>query len=72
VAVGSIKATPNPFTSFATIPGHETEQFHLYDVAGKMVGTCQGNRIGEGLSPAVYFIKPGEAQGTSLRIVKAR
>jgi hypothetical protein len=69
VAAG-MKATPNPFVSFARIPGHEAERFDLYDISGKMVGTCLGNRVGEGLAPAVYFIKLGTDQ--TLRIVKAR
>ena len=72
VAAGSLKATPNPFNSFATIPGYEGERFSVYDISGKMVGTCLGNRVGEGLAPAVYFVKPGNKQSTSLRIVKAR
>jgi hypothetical protein len=71
-AAGSIKARPNPFTSFARIPGHETEQFSLYDISGELVGTCSGNRVGEGLAPAVYFIKPGDGPGMSLRVVKVR
>jgi hypothetical protein len=72
VAAGSMKATPNPFTSYARIPGHEAERFDVYDISGKMVGACRGNRIGEGLSPAVYFVKPGDEPGISLRIVKVR
>ena len=70
--VGSVKATPNPFTSFARIRGHEAERLDLYDISGKMVGTYQGNRVGEGLSPAEYFIKLDDRHGTSLRIVKVR
>jgi hypothetical protein len=72
VAAGSLRAAPNPFSSFARIPGHEAERFNLYDISGKLVGTCSGNRVGEGLAPAVYFVKPGDGQGTSLRIVKVR
>ena len=72
VATGSVRATPNPFTSFATIPGHEGERFSVYDISGKMVGAYRGNRIGEGLAPAVYFIKPEDEHGMSLRVVKVR
>jgi uncharacterized delta-60 repeat protein len=64
--------TPNPFTCFARIPGHETERFDLYDISGKLVGAYPGNRIGEGLSPAVYFIKLDAEHGRALRIVKVR
>ena len=72
VAMGCIRATPNPFTSYARIPGHEAERFDVYDISGKMVGAYRGSRVGEGLSPAVYFIKPGDEPGVSLRIVKVR
>jgi len=71
-AAGSLKATPNPFASFTQIPDHETERFNLYDISGKMVGAYRGDRIGEGLSPAVYFIKLDDKYGKSLRVVKAR
>jgi hypothetical protein len=52
----TFKITPNPFTSFATLPGHENERFTLYDNAGRRVGAYWGNRIVEGLSPGVYFL----------------
>jgi hypothetical protein len=65
------EALPNPFVSFCRIPGHEAGRVDLYDVSGKLVGTYPGNRVGEGLSPAVYFIKSCE-RGESLRAVKVR
>jgi hypothetical protein len=68
----SVRATPNPFVSFARIPGHEAERVNVYDISGKMVGTYSGNRVGEGLSPAVYFIKLNDKHGTNLRIMKVR
>jgi len=34
-----MRATPNPFTFFATLPGHEAERFSLFDVSGRKVGT---------------------------------
>ena len=55
--VRQLKATPNPFTSFATLPGHEAERFSLYDISGRKVGTYQGDRVGEGLAPGVYFLR---------------
>ena len=70
--VSSIRATPNPFASFTRIPGHEAERFDLYDISGKMVGAYRGDRIGEGLSPAVYFIKLDDKHGGTLRVVKVR
>jgi hypothetical protein len=66
------KVTPNPFASFATIPGHEGERFALYDISGKLVGSYRGNRIGEGLSAGVYFLRPEGKDTKPLRIVKIR
>ena len=71
-AAGSMKAVPNPFTSFARIPGHEAEWFSLYDISGKMVGMYRGDRVAEGLPPALYFVKPGGEHGEPVRIVKVR
>ncbi len=63
---------PNPFTSFATLPGHEAERFSLYDVSGRKVGTYRGDRIGEGLAPGVYFLRSSDSKDKPLRIVKVR
>ncbi len=71
-AAGSMKAVPNPFISFARIPGHEAERFDVYDISGELVRTCRGDRVGEGLAPAVYFIKPGGEHCAPVRIVKVR
>jgi hypothetical protein len=51
-------ARPNPFTSFARVPGHETEHFVLSDVTGRQVSVCKGDRVGAGLRPGVYFLSP--------------
>jgi hypothetical protein len=67
-----ITAKPNPFTAFATVLGHEAERFNLYDISGRKVGVCQGDRIGEGLTPGVYFLKPESREARPLRIVKVR
>jgi hypothetical protein len=67
-----VKAVPNPFTTFATIPNHETERFALYDIAGQRFGVFRGDRIGEGLPPGVYFIKPESGKDGSTRLVKIR
>jgi hypothetical protein len=66
------KATPNPFSSFATIPGHSSDRFTLYDVSGRKVGTYRGDRIGNGLSAGVYFLRPEGANAKPLRVVKIR
>ena len=72
-----VTARPNPFASFATIPGHEAERFSLYDVSGRKVGTYKGDRVGEGLAPGVYFLKYQEMlkqvqHDEIVRIVKVR
>ena len=68
----NIKTTPNPFVSFATVPGHEREAFSLYDVSGRKVGTYQGDRVGEGLRAGVYFLRPEGRDAKPVRIVKVR
>ena len=65
-----LNATPNPFASFARVPGHETERFEVYNVSGKKQGTFAGNRIGEKLPPGVYFVRRVGEHGRSLRAVK--
>ena len=67
-----LRATPNPFTSFATLPGQEGDRFSLYDVSGRKVGVFKGDRIGEGLAPGVYFLKLADRDSKPLRIVKVR
>jgi hypothetical protein len=66
---------PNPFSSFARVPGHEGERFVVSDITGRQVGVCGGNRVGEGLGPGVYFLSPlldkGYFPGRPTRIVKA-
>jgi len=49
---------PNPFASFARVPGHEANVFVLSDIAGRQVAVCRGDRVGEGLRPGVYFLSP--------------
>jgi len=65
-------AKPNPFVSFTIVPGHENEHFSIYDVSGKYVGDCRGDRVAEGLAPGVYFL--GAEGGTTkpVRIVKIK
>jgi hypothetical protein len=64
--------TPNPFRSFAAVPGHETEWFALYDLAGKRVGTCPGSRIGADVSPGVLFLRAEGRDSRPLRAVKVK
>lgn len=72
MVVSRVTAVPNPFTGFAVAPGHERERFHLYDVAGRRVGTYKGDRIGGGLAAGVYFLRPSAGNAKPLRIVKVR
>jgi photosystem II stability/assembly factor-like uncharacterized protein len=67
-----LKATPNPFVSYATLPGHEADRFALYDISGRRVGVYRGDRVGEGLSAGVYFLRTEKGERKPLRIVKVR
>jgi hypothetical protein len=67
-----LSVVPNPFVSYSRTPGYEAERFALYDVSGRKVGVYKGDRIGEGLSAGVYFLKPEGQDAKPLRIVKLR
>jgi len=67
-----LTATPNPFTSFTTLPGHSADRFTLYDVSGRRVGVYKGDRIGEWLQAGVYFLRTEKGDRKPLRIVKVR
>ena len=64
--------SPNPFTSFAQVPGHEREAFSLYDISGRQVGIYKGDRVGQGLAAGVYFLRPEGKDAVPLRVVKLR
>jgi hypothetical protein len=66
------RVAPNPFVSFATVPGHDKETFALYDVSGRLVGRFKGDKIGTGLSAGIYFLKPESNNAKPLRLVKLR
>jgi hypothetical protein len=68
----SFSVVPNPFTSFATLPGHEFEHFALYDISGRRVGTYRGDRVGANLPPGMYFLRPEAGSSKPLRVVKIR
>jgi len=69
-ASGDLDVVPNPFTSSARVPGHEAERFEVHDASGRRSGTYPGNRLGEGLPPAVYFVRAVAEHGRSVRVVK--
>ena len=68
----TLKVEPNPFSSFAVIRGGEKESFTAYDITGKKVGIWRGDRIGEGLAPGVYFLRPTTKSDRPIRIVKLK
>jgi len=74
ISRAAFRVQPNPFRSFAVVPGHETDRFILSDISGRKVGICDGDRIGEGLPPGVYFLspiaEPDVPHARLLRIVK--
>ncbi len=72
IPAARITAKPNPFTSFTSVPGLGSQRFALYDISGRKVGVYKGDRIGEGLSPGVYFLRPDNKRVFSLRVVKLR
>jgi hypothetical protein len=71
---GTFHVLPNPFISFARIPGYEQEYFTLYDIAGKAVGKCKGDGIGWDLPAGIYFVVPEkQSMGMSpLRVIKIK
>jgi hypothetical protein len=70
--LGRGSTVPNPFVSFATLPGFEKEHFALYDISGRQVGTYRGDRIGHDLVPGVYFLMAKERTGITAKVVKVR
>ena len=72
VGISEMNVHPNPFISFASVPGHSSERFTLYDISGRKVGTYRGDRIGEGLAAGVYFLNPEGKDAKPLRVVKLR
>jgi len=67
-----IKAWPNPFVSFARVPGHEKDKFALYDVTGRRVGTYKGDKIGADIGSGIYFLMAENKEGGLVRVVKVR
>jgi hypothetical protein len=65
-------ASPNPFISSTSIPGHGTDHFDLYNVSGRLVGTYRGERIGTDVPPGVYFLRPHCMEHALQKIVKVR
>jgi len=63
---------PNPFISYARIPGRERERFAVYDAQGRKVGIYTGDRIADGLAPGVYFVRGLDVASAAARIVKVR
>lgn len=68
----SFRVLPNPFVSFAVVRGHEGERFGLFNIAGKKVGIFRGGRIGEGVPPGVYFLRPEVRGAEPVRVIKIK
>ncbi len=66
------KFAPNPFVSFTTVPGRVGENFELYDISGRRIGTYRGDRIGQDVRPGVYFVRAKGETGITARIIKVR
>jgi len=71
-ASGRPNATPNPSVSSSRIHGHEAARLAVFDIPGTKVGMFRGDRVGEGLSPAVCFVQLNDGHGVRLRLVKVR
>lgn len=67
-----LKAKPDPFSSFAEVPGHLKESFCLYNIAGRKVGNYRGDRIGFDLPPGVYFLRLEGNDSRPVRVVKVK
>jgi len=67
-----IKAWPNPFVSYARMPGREKDKFALYDITGRKIGTYPGNQIGMDAPAGVYFLMAESKESRPTRIVKIR
>jgi hypothetical protein len=72
VPVKTFRAVPNPFSSFATIPGRENQLFLVYDLSGAYKGSYHGSRIGDNLAPGIYFLRQNGTSSPARRIVKLR
>lgn len=64
---------PNPFVSYTTVLGCGNEEFVLFDVSGRKVDRCRGDRVGVNMMPGVYFLKASDSNDLPIaRIVKVR
>ena len=70
-AVG-LRILPNPFATFATVPGSERRRLDVYDASGRRVGVYYGTKLGDALEPGVYFVRPADQEVSLLRVVKIR
>ncbi len=69
---GALEIEPNPFTDFAVVSGYEKENIVVYDITGKLVRICKGDRIGKDLAPGVFFAVLQNRNIKPVRFVKAR
>lgn len=48
---------PNIFFDYISIKGCEREKVYVYNIIGSLCGKYYGYRVGEDLSPGIYFLK---------------
>ena len=71
-AAPSSRATvrPNPFVTFARVPGQDRRWFTVRDALGRYRGEYRGDRVGLDLPAGVYYLTTTQGN-IPLRIVKA-
>jgi photosystem II stability/assembly factor-like uncharacterized protein len=63
---------PNPVRTAARIPDQSRTVFNIYDATGRLVGSCRGDGIGQGLKPGVYFAEAAGGSDPRVKFVKLR
>jgi hypothetical protein len=66
------RVVPSPFVRFAAVPGRTRELLDVYDAGGRRVASGRGVRLGEGLTPGVYFVRPDAPGAAAQVVVKVR
>jgi hypothetical protein len=62
---------PNPFRHYGQVVGCDSDSafFAIHDIAGRRISQCRGGRIGQDLTPGVYFLVR-VSDGRTARFVK--
>ncbi|MCQ2350791.1 MAG: T9SS type A sorting domain-containing protein [Paludibacteraceae bacterium] len=73
VAADSFEVTPNPASDYATVNAADVVEVYLYDLAGKLLTSAQGNTVDmANLAPATYSLVAKFADGSlkSANVIK--